>query len=201
MQARTKNTVHEHCQVFVFLFKNQTREIIVSRALLAAFFCEEFRKLQGEAQKFRDKLALPCNDTQREAIMATYKLIQADLAEMSAIIRDLVRDNAVRDKAVREMEERERAALREVLRENQQHETLLNLSKEINQILDAKRVVFEKLIATSSEAERQRLESLHAELQIRENAAIAHHEAYLKQGMATSLRVKLQSLTSRLMDQ
>jgi hypothetical protein len=48
------------------------------------------------------------------------------------------------------MEERKRAAVRENLRENQQHETLLNLSKEINQILDAKRAVRENLTATSS---------------------------------------------------
>ena len=169
--------------------------------MLEAFFREEFRRIQGEAQILRDKLTLPCNDTEREATMTAYKLIQADLAEVRASIRDseireMQERAAVRGEraAVREMQERaavremeERAAVREVLRENQQHETLLHLSKEINQILDAKRAVRENLIATSSEAERQSLESLHAELQTRENVALAHHEAYLKQGMATSL--------------
>ena len=171
--------------------------------MLEAFFREEFRRIQGEAQILRDKLTLPCNDTEREATMTAYKLIQADLAEVRASIRDSeIREMQERERAavrgeraaVREMQERaavremeERAAVREVLRENQQHETLLHLSKEINQILDAKRAVRENLIATSSEAERQSLESLHAELQTRENVALAHHEAYLKQGMATSL--------------
>ena len=178
--------------------------------MLEAFLYEEFRRIQREIQILREKLALPCNDTEREATETAIKVNKADLAEIWAFMREIREEReraAVREEreraAVREMEERaavrqeqeraavremeERAAVREVLRENQQHETLLNLSKEINQILDAERAVRENLIATSSEAERQRLVSLHAELQIRENVAIANHEAYLKQGMATSL--------------
>jgi predicted ATP-dependent Lon-type protease len=197
--------------------------------LLEVFFREEYRWMQREAQILRDKLELPCNDTEREAIRTVYKLFQADLAEVSASIRyseireteeraavrEMEERAAVREMeeraAVREMEERaavremeesaavcemeeraavremeERAAVRENRRENQQHEWLLNLSKEINQISDAKRAVLENLTATSSEAERQRLESLYADLQTRENVA-AQDEAYLKQGMATSL--------------
>jgi hypothetical protein len=179
--------------------------------LLEAFFREEYRWMQREAQILRDKLVLPCNDTEREAIRTVYKLFQAELAAVSASIRDSeIRENRKRA-AVREMEERaavcemkerereraaflraavreyeERAAVRENRREIQQHEWLLNLSKEINQISDAKRAVLENLIATSSEAERQRLESLYSDLQTRENLA-AQNEAYLKQGMATSL--------------
>ena len=103
---------------------------------------------------------------------------------------------AVREEraAVREMEERaavremeERAALREQLRQNQEHETLLNLSKEGNQIFDAIRAVHENLTAASSEAERQRLESLLADLRTQHSISLAQHEAYRKQGMATSL--------------
>ena len=171
--------------------------------MLEAFLYEEFRRIQREIQILREKLALPCNDTEREATETAIKVNKADLAEIWAFMRDSkIREERERA-AVREMEERaavrqeqeraavremeERAAVREVLRENQQHETLLNLSKEINQILDAKWAVREKLIASSTEAERQCLESLHAELQTRENIAIANHEAYLKQGMATSL--------------
>ena len=171
--------------------------------MLEAFLDEEFRRIQREIQILREKLALPCNDTEREATETAIKVNKADLAEIWAFMRDSkIREERERA-AVREMEERaavrqeqeraavremeERAAVREVLRENQQHETLLNLSKEINQILDAKWAVREKLIASSTEAERQCLESLHAELQTRENIAIANHEAYLKQGMATSL--------------
>ena len=171
--------------------------------MLEAFLDEEFRRIQREIQILREKLALPCNDTEREATETAIKVNKADLAEIWAFMRDSkIREERERA-AVREMEERaavrqeqeraavremeERAAVHEVLRENQQHETLLNLSKEINQILDAKWAVREKLIASSTEAERQCLESLHAELQTRENIAIANHEAYLKQGMATSL--------------
>ena len=171
--------------------------------MLEAFLYEEFRRIQREIQILREKLALPCNDTEREATETAIKVNKADLAEIWAFMRDSkIREERERA-AVREMEERaavrqeqeraavremeERAAVHEVLRENQQHETLLNLSKEINQILDAKWAVREKLIASSTEAERQCLESLHAELQTRENIAIANHEAYLKQGMATSL--------------
>ena len=153
--------------------------------MLEAFLYEEFRRIQREIQILREKLALPCNDTEREATETAIKVNKADLAEIWAFMRDSkIREERERA-AVREMEER--AAVHEVLRENQQHETLLNLSKEINQILDAKWAVREKLIASSTEAERQCLESLHAELQTRENIAIANHEAYLKQGMATSL--------------
>ena len=229
MQARTKNTVHEHRQVFVFLFKHYTREIILSRILLEdlqvlrEYLLEEFKRMRIEAQLLRDKLALVCNDTEREARMTAYKLLEAKIAEVRADICELeirahereeraaVRAREVREMeeraavremaeraAVREMEERERereraerAAIREsnreVLRDNQQHEKLLNLSKEINQILEAKGAVRDNLIATSSEAERQRLERLLAQLQTREDFAKAEHEAYLKQGMATSL--------------
>ena len=171
--------------------------------MLEAFLYEEFRRIQREIQILREKLALPCNDTEREATETAIKVNKADLAEIWAFMRDSkIREERERA-AVREMEERaavrqeqeraavremeERAAVHEVLRENQQHETLLNLSKEINQILDAKRAVREKLIASSTEDERQCLESVHADLQTRENIAIANHEAYLKQGMATSL--------------
>ena len=171
--------------------------------MLEAFLDEEFRRIQREIQILREKLALPCNDTEREATETAIKVNKADLAEIWAFMRDSkIREERERA-AVREMEERaavrqeqeraavremeERAAVHEVLRENQQHETLLNLSKEINQILDAKRAVREKLIASSTEDERQCLESVHADLQTRENIAIANHEAYLKQGMATSL--------------
>ena len=160
--------------------------------MLEAFLYEEFRRIQREIQILREKLALPCNDTEREATETAIKVNKADLAEIWAFMREIREEReraAVREEreraAVREMEER--AAVREVLRENQQHETLLNLSKEINQILDAKRAVREKLIASSTEDERQCLESVHADLQTRENIAIANHEAYLKQGMATSL--------------
>ena len=178
--------------------------------MLEAFLDEEFRRIQREIQILREKLALPCNDTEREATETAIKVNKADLAEIWAFMREIREEReraAVREEreraAVREMEERaavrqeqeraavremeERAAVHEVLRENQQHETLLNLSKEINQILDAKRAVREKLIASSTEDERQCLESVHADLQTRENIAIANHEAYLKQGMATSL--------------
>jgi hypothetical protein len=151
--------------------------------LLEAFFDEEYRRISTMIQILRDKLfATPCNDTEREATMTAYNLFQADLAEVSARLHD----SKIREEraAVREMEER--AAVRENRREIQQHEWLLNLSKEINQISDAKRAVLENLTATSSEAERQRLESLYADLQTRENLA-AQDEAYLKQGMATSL--------------
>jgi hypothetical protein len=187
--------------------------MILSRVLLEALFRETYRRNERYTQMLRDKLELPCNDTEREATRTVYKLFQADLAEVSASIRDsetremeerkraAVREMEEREReraavlraAVREMEERaaireyeERAAVRENRRENQQHEWLLNLSKEINQISDAKRAVLENLTATSSEAERQRLESLYADLQTRENLA-AQDEAYLKQGMATSL--------------
>ena len=148
--------------------------------MLEAFFREEFRRMQRDALIFLDKIAHTCNDTEREAKITVYKLIQADLADMCAIIRDF---------EILEMQfrERERAAVREMEERDAVHERLLNLSKEINQILDAQRAVRENLIATTSEAERQRLVSLHAELQTRENVAIAQHEAYLKQGMATSL--------------
>ena len=148
--------------------------------MLEAFFREEFRRIQREALILLDKLALPCNDKEREAKIFVYKLIQARLAEVRAIIGDF-------ETLEMQYRERERAAVREREERDAVHERLLNLSKEINQILDAQRAVRENLIATTSEAERQRLVSLHAELQTRENVAIAQHEAYLKQGMATSL--------------
>jgi hypothetical protein len=87
--------------------------------------------------------------------------------------------------ALREMEER--AALCEQLRQNQQHETLLNFSKEVNQISNAILAVNENLSAASSEAERQRLESRLADLRRQHSFSLAQHEAYRKQGMATSL--------------
>ena len=135
-------------------------------------------------QILRDKLfATPCNDTEREATMTAYNLFQADLAEVSARLHD----SKIREEraAVREMEER--AALREQLRQNQQHETLLNFSKEVNQISNAILAVNENLSAASSEAERQRLESLLADLRTQHSISLAQHEAYRKQGMATSL--------------
>jgi hypothetical protein len=172
--------------------------------LLEALFRESYRRIERETQILRDKLELPCNGTDKEALRTVYKLLQAELAEVSASIRESeIREMeeraavcekkererereraAVLRAAVREMEERaavremeERAAVRENLCENQQHEWPLNLSKEINQISDAKRAVLENLTATSS---------LHADLQTRENLA-AQNEAYRKQGMATSL--------------
>jgi hypothetical protein len=172
--------------------------------LLEALFRESYRRIERETQILRDKLELPCNGTDKEALRTVYKLLQAELAEVSASIRsseirEMEERAAVCEKkererereraavlraAVREMEERaavremeERAAVRENLCENQQHEWPLNLSKEINQISDAKRAVLENLTATSS---------LHADLQTRENLA-AQNEAYRKQGMATSL--------------
>jgi len=187
--------------------------------LLEAFFREETRRMQRETRILRDKLALPCNDTEREATKTAYNLVQADLAEVRASVRDLdIREEreraavremeeraalremekeeraALREMAVREMEERaalremaERAALREQLRQNQQHETLLNFSKEVNQISNAILAVNENLSAASSEAERQRLESRLAELRTQHRFSLAQHEAYRKQGMATSL--------------
>ena len=162
-------------------------------------------------QILRDKLfATPCNDTEREATMTAYNLFQADLAEVSARLHDSkIREEraAVREMeeraAVRKMEERaaeraavreeraavrkERAAVREQLRQNQQHETLLNFSKEVNQISNAILAVNENLSAASSEAERQRLESRLADLRRQHSFSLAQHEAYRKQGMATSL--------------
>jgi GTPase Era involved in 16S rRNA processing len=143
--------------------------------LLEALFRESYRRIERETQILRDKLELPCNDTDKEALRTVYKLLQAELAEVSASIRESEIREMEERAAVREMEER--AAVRENLCENQQHEWPLNLSKEINQISDAKRAVLENLTATSS---------LHADLQTRENLA-AQNEAYRKQGMATSL--------------
>jgi hypothetical protein len=198
--------------------------------LLEALFHEALRRIEREAQILRDKLALPCNDTEREATKTAYNLVQADLAEVRASVRDFdIREEreraavremekeeraalremekeeraalremaeraALREMAVREMEERaalremaERAALREQLRQNQQHETLLNFSKEVNQISNAILAVRENLSAASSEAERQRLESRLADLRRQHSFSLAQHEAYRKQGMATSL--------------
>jgi hypothetical protein len=217
--------------------------------LLEALFHEALRRIEREAQILRDKLALPCNDTEREATKTAYNLVQADLAEVRASVRDFdireereraavremeeraalremavremaeraalremeeraaLREMAVREMAeraalremeeraaLREMEERaalremeERAALREQLRQNQQHETLLNFSKEVNQISNAILAVNENLSAASSEAERQRLESRLADLRRQHSFSLAQHEAYQKQGMATSL--------------
>jgi len=162
--------------------------------LLEALFHEALRRIEREAQILRDKLALPCNDAEREATKTAYNLVQADLAEVRASVRDFdIREERERA-AVREMEERaalremeERAALREQLRQNQQHETLLNFSKEVNQISNAILAVNENLSAASSEAERQRLESRLADLRRQHSFSLAQHEAYRKQGMATSL--------------
>ncbi len=88
--------------------------------MLEAFFREETRRMQRETRILRDKLALPCNDTEREATRTAYKLFQADIAEVSASIRDPeTREMEERERerehaAVREMEERERAAVREM---------------------------------------------------------------------------------------
>jgi hypothetical protein len=86
--------------------------------LLEAFFREEIRRMQRETRILRDKLALPCNDTDREATRTAYKLFQADIAEVSASIRDPeTREMEERERehaAVREMEERKRAAVREM---------------------------------------------------------------------------------------
>jgi hypothetical protein len=164
--------------------------------LLEALFHEALRRIEREAQILRDKLALPCNDTEREATKTAYNLVQADLAEVRASVRDFdIREERERA-AVREMEKEERAALREMaeraalreqLRQNQQHETLLNFSKEVNQISNAILAVNENLSAASSEAERQRLESRLAELRTQRSFSLAQHEADRKQGMATSL--------------
>ena len=173
--------------------------------MLEALFHEALRRIEREAQILRDKLALPCNDTEREATKTAYNLVQADLAEVRASVRDFdIREEreraAVREMeeraALREMEKEERAALREMeeraalceqLRQNQQHETLLNFSKEVNQISNAILAVNENLSAASSEAERQRLESRLADLRRQHSFSLAQHEAYRKQGMATSL--------------
>ena len=164
--------------------------------MLEALFHEALRRIEREAQILRDKLALPCNDTEREATKTAYNLVQADLAEVRASVRDFdIREERERA-AVREMEKEERAALREMaeraalreqLRQNQQHETLLNFSKEVNQISNAILAVNENLSAASSEAERQRLESRLAELRTQRSFSLAQHEADRKQGMATSL--------------
>ena len=89
--------------------------------LLEALFNETIRRIEREAQILRDKLALPCNDTEREATKTAYNLVQADLAEVRASVRDSkIREEraAVRETeeraAVRQMRAAERAAFREV---------------------------------------------------------------------------------------
>ena len=101
--------------------------------MLKVFFREEYRWMQREAQILRDKLALPCNDTEREATKTAYNLVQADLAEVRASVRDFdIREERERA-AVREMEKEERAALREMeeraaLREKEERAALRQMA-------------------------------------------------------------------------